>query len=226
MATKTSNFPRTVISVIPTFSTLFEFTMSGDRIYIDLNGIMARIRERVTERGAVGIRGLGRLFRIADDDGSRAIDLHNELPKLLADIGVFLNRTEVSELGRMLDRNGDGQITYDEFLFYFAPPMNQFRTDLVTRTFDFLDKNGNGVLELEDLRGACPQATVPAGTVKRVSASQQMFQNLLTTFDKNGDGTISKQEFIDYYREQSPNIDNDEHFEMLITRAWGLPQAQ
>lgn len=199
--------------------------MSGDRIYIDLKSIMARIRERVTERGAVGIRGLGRLFRIADDDGSRTIDLRIELPKLLADIGVLLNRTEIEELGRMLDRNGDGQVSYDEFIYYFAPPMNQFRTDLVTRVFEFLDKNGNGVLECSDLRAGHQTitSTVTIGGTRRVSQSEVMFQNLLSTFDKNGDGTITKQEFLDYYRDQSPNIDNDETFELLVTRAWGLP---
>ena len=101
--------------------------MSGDRIYIDLDSIMARIRERITERGAVGIRGIGRLFRIADDDGSKSLDLYTELPKLLGDMGVLMNKTEIAELGRMLDRNGDGRITYDEFIYHFAPPMNRFR---------------------------------------------------------------------------------------------------
>ena len=194
--------------------------MSGDRIYIDLEGIMARIRERITERGAVGIRGLGRLFRIADDDSSKSLDLHTELPKLLGDIGVLLNRTEIAELGRMLDRNGDGVISYDEFLYHLAPPMNQFRKDLVSKAFDFVDKNKNGVLELEDLKLAHPKAD----SSQRISRPEAMFQNLVSTFDKNGDGKITKEEFLDYYREQSPNIDNDEQFAMLVRKAWGLPE--
>ena len=197
--------------------------MSGDRIYIDLDSIMARIRERITERGAVGIRGIGRLFRIADDDGSRSIDLYNELPKLLGDIGVLLNKTEIAELGRMLDRNGDGQITYDEFVYHFAPPLNKFRQDAVNRAFDYLDKNGNGILEVEDLRMNYPTVANPTRTVRRISPQEVMFQSVLSTFDKNGDGHITREEFLDYYREQSPNIDNDEHFALLLRNAWALP---
>ena len=197
--------------------------MSGDRIYIDLDSIMARIRERITERGAVGIRGIGRLFRVADDDGSKSLDLYVELPKLLGDMGVLMNKTEIAELARMLDRNGDGRITYDEFIYHFAPPMNRFRTDAVNQAFDYLDRNRNGVLELDDLRQTYPTVANPTRTVRRVTPQEVMFQNLLGTFDKNGDGRITRQEFLDYYREQSPNIDNDEHFALLLRNAWALP---
>jgi hypothetical protein len=95
------------------------------RQYIDLNSLMTRIRTRIVERGAVGIKGIGRLFRIADDNNDRVIDLVNELPKLMGDIGVILNKTELNELIRLLDRDGSGSISYDEFLYPMAPPLNR-----------------------------------------------------------------------------------------------------
>jgi Ca2+-binding EF-hand superfamily protein len=193
--------------------------MTADRTYIDLNSILARIREKIQARGAIGIQGLGRLFRIADDDGSRQIDLRTEFPKVMGDIGVLLNKTELAELARLLDRNGDGQISYDEFIHYLAPPLNEFRLKLIGEALAKLDVNGNGVLELSDL-----QALHPASAGGK-SPADSVFANLLKCFDTNGDGVISKQEFIDYYREINPSIPNDEYFETLIRAAWGLPAS-
>jgi hypothetical protein len=34
---------------------------------------------------------------------------------------------------------------------------------------------------------------------------------------------VTRQEFIDYYREINPSIPNDEYFEVLIKAAWKLP---
>jgi Ca2+-binding EF-hand superfamily protein len=191
--------------------------MSSDRVYIDLESILARIREKIQSRGAVGIQGLGRLFRIADDNGNSMIDLKNEFPKLLGDIGVLLNKTELAELSRMLDRSGDGQVSYDEFIYYLAPPLNEFRLGLIDEAFTSLDKNGNGVIDVEDLK-----TLHPPGTQGRKSSADAIFANLLKCFDTGGDGTISKQEFIDYYREINPSIPNDEYFATLIRAAWGL----
>jgi Ca2+-binding EF-hand superfamily protein len=194
--------------------------MATDRVFASLDNLLARIREKIQSRGAVGIQGLGRLFRIADDDGNRSIDLKNELPKLLGDIGVLLNKTELSELGRVLDRNGDGIISYEEFIYRLAPPLNEFRLRLINETFDKLDKNQNGVLDIGDFRQL--HAANPS---MRKSSAEVLFANFLNCFDTNGDGTISRQEFIDYYREINPSLPNDEYFELLIKTAWKLPSS-
>jgi Ca2+-binding EF-hand superfamily protein len=204
---------------LPTFSQLWP--MSTDRVFIGLDSILARIREKIQARGAVGITGLGRLFRIADDDGNRKIDLKNEFPKLLGDIGVLLNKTELAELGRLLDRDGDGVITYDEFIYFLAPPLNPFRLGLINEAFDFLDKNGNGIIDINDFRQIHAETRSP-----RKSPAEVLFANMLRCFDKDGGGTISREEFVDYYREINPSIPNDEYFETLIRAAWKLPTGK
>jgi Ca2+-binding EF-hand superfamily protein len=192
--------------------------MSSGRVFSNLETLLARIREKIQARGASSIQGLGRLFRIADDDGNRTLDLKNEFPKLLGDIGVLLNKTELAELGRLLDRNGDGVISYEEFIYYLAPPLNDFRLKLVNDTFDTLDRNGNGVLDIDDFRQL--HALNPSS---RKSSAEALFANFLSYFDTNKDGTISRQEFVDYYREINPSIPNDEYFEVLIRAAWKVP---
>lgn len=190
--------------------------MSNDRVYIDLDSIMKRIREKIVSRGAVGIDGLGRLFRIADDNGSRNLDLHEELPKLLGDIGVLINKTEIDELARILDRDGNGMISYDEFIYHLAPPMNARRIDIVNKAYNSIDKNNDGHITIEDIKKINPDN----GT--RRTSAQAFFDNFTRCFDKNGNGSITREEFIDYYRDISPSIDNDEYFETMLKNAWRI----
>ena len=193
----------------------------AQRQYIELSTLITRIRQRIVERGAVGIKGIGRLFRIADDNGDWKIDLHNELPKLMNDIGVILNKTELSELERLLDRNGDGTIDYEEFLFQMAPPMSEERIKWCNKAFDKLDHDGSGLVDIKDLQAVHnPEKSELVRMGKTTAAA--IFANLLTSYDEDADGKITREEFINYYREISPSIDNDEYFGLMMQNAWKL----
>ena len=191
------------------------------RKYIELNTLMTRIRERIVERGALGVKGIGRLFRIADDNADNAIDLHNELPKLMNDIGVILNKTELTELERLLDRNGDGTISYDEFLYQMAPPLSEERIKWINKAFDKLDVDGSGLVNIADIQAVHNPKTSELVKMGKTTANE-IFANLLASYDQDGDGTITRDEFIDYYREISPSIDTDEYFATMMKNAWKL----
>ena len=52
---------------------------------------------------------------------------------------------------------------------------------------------------------------------------EEVFVEFLASFgDKNGDGIITKEEWDDYYAAVSANIDNDEHFVLLMKNAWKI----
>jgi Ca2+-binding EF-hand superfamily protein len=191
------------------------------RQYIDLNSLMSRIRQRIIERGAIGIKGIGRLFRIADDNRDQSIDLDNELPKLMGDIGVILNKTELNELARLLDRDGNGRVSYDEFLFQMAPPLNEERIRWINKAFDKLDVDGSGKISIADAEAVHNPKSSELIRLGKTTASA-IFANLLRSYDEDGDGLITRDEFIDYYREISPSIDTDEYFALMIKNAWKL----
>ena len=191
------------------------------RQYLALDALMTRIRTRIVQRGAVGIRGIGRLFRIADDNSNGLIDLKNELPKLMNDIGVILNKTEIAELSRLLDKNGDGTINYEEFLLHLAPPMSEERIKWCNKAFDKLDVDGSGKVTIQDLEAIHNPNSSELVKLGKTSAGA-IFTNLLRSFDDDADGIITREEFIDYYREISPSIDNDEYFGLMMQNAWKL----
>ena len=52
---------------------------------------------------------------------------------------------------------------------------------------------------------------------------EEIFGEFLSNFgDKNGDGLISREEWNEYYAAISSNIDNDDHFVLLMRNAWKL----
>jgi hypothetical protein len=57
-----------------------------------------------------------RAFRVADTDGSGSLE-RKEVPKLLADVcGRLVSPAEAETFMHAMDRDGDGQVTEDEFL--------------------------------------------------------------------------------------------------------------
>jgi Ca2+-binding EF-hand superfamily protein len=77
--------------------------------------LLERFRERMRQRGARGILGLQRIFKIMDDDRSGYLD-RNEFSKALKDYRVQVSQDEGNKLFSIFDINGDGNISYDEFL--------------------------------------------------------------------------------------------------------------
>ena len=88
--------------------------------------------------------------------------------------------------------------------------------------FAKFDLDGSGVVTASDLRVeySCDQhPKVMSGEI----TEDEAFLEFLASFgDTNGDGTISKVEWDDYYAAVSSSVDNDEHFVEILTSAWKL----
>jgi len=53
----------------------------------------------------------------------------------------------------LFDINGDGSVDYDELMRSVVGEMNNNRKALVRRAFEKIDRNGNGIIELDDIKG-------------------------------------------------------------------------
>jgi Ca2+-binding EF-hand superfamily protein len=51
------------------------------------------------------------------------------------------------------DRDRSGTVSYDEFIRGVRGPMNPFRIGLVKQAFTKLDKTGDGVVDINDIKG-------------------------------------------------------------------------
>lgn len=59
---------------------------------------------------------MARKFKIMDDDGSKSLCLQ-EFRKAMRESQVELTEDELQQLFRFFDRDGNGTINYDEFVF-------------------------------------------------------------------------------------------------------------
>lgn len=136
---------------------------------------------------------------------------------------------DVQGLFKSLDFDGSGTISYNEFVRTVKGPLNQFRTDIVLKAFKQLDRTGDGLLTIDDIKGAYSAACHP--DVKSGKRTEdEVLSEFLETFEThhsvmNGaksDSTVTPEEFLEYYANISMNIDSDAYFELMMANSYNL----
>ncbi|XP_063003023.1 calcyphosin-like protein [Elgaria multicarinata webbii] len=183
-------------------------------------GAIEKLRAKCLQRGASGIKGLARFFRIMDDDRSKSLDLE-EFLKGLQDVGVPLERGEVEEIFKLCDKNRSGTLDFNEFLEALRPPMSKARKDIIGAAFRKLDRTGDGLVTVEDLRGVYNSQSHPKFKSGEWT-EDQVFRAFLDSFDSpdDKDGKITAEEFLNYYSGVSASIDSDGYFVDMMKAAW------
>jgi Ca2+-binding EF-hand superfamily protein len=112
--------------------------------------LIERVRAQIVARGGSnGIRTIGRIFRIMDNNGSKTLT-YEEFRYGLADRGIRdIPERDFGLLCKIFDKNGDGQIGFDEFLRACRGKLSNKRKQFIYYAFELLDKSGDGVLTVD-----------------------------------------------------------------------------
>ena len=113
--------------------------------------VLEKVKTSLNARGVRTIRGMGRSFRIVDNNGDRKID-KQEFYWGLKDLGADVSKREALILLDHLDLNKDGVVSYDEFLYGIRGMPNATRQDIINAAFRKFDLDGNGTVTSADLR--------------------------------------------------------------------------
>ncbi|CAH8592737.1 unnamed protein product [Schistosoma turkestanicum] len=181
-----------------------------------------KLRYQCLLRGASGIAGIGRQFRIIDDDGNKKLD-YKEFSKGCRDFGVDLSKEEIKEIFDEIDTDQSGYIDFDEFLVSLRPPMSKCRIDVLNKAFLKMDKTKDGVITIEDLKGVYNVKNHPK-YINGEKTEDEILVEFLKTFQpqSNADETITREEFLNYYSGVSASVDNDAYFDLMIRCSFKL----
>ncbi|KAA3682084.1 uncharacterized protein DEA37_0004230 [Paragonimus westermani] len=157
-------------------------------------------------RGANGIVGIGRQFRIIDDDGNKQLSF-KEFYKGCNDFGANLTKEEVTDIFQSIDKDGSGFIDFEEFLKALRP----------NKLEGFVFK------QVDDLRGVYNCKKHPK-YLNGEKTEDEIFIEFLRTFqpEDSADDTVQKDEFFNYYAGLSASIDNDAYFDLILRTAYML----
>ena len=179
------------------------------------------IKETLTRRGSMQIRGLGRIFRILDDNRNRQID-KNELMWGLKDFDIHLSEEQTDVLMKFFDRDGSGTIDFDEMLRALRGDLNESRLSYIKKAYDKLDVNKDGQVKLDDIAKLYDVSQHP-DVIQGKMTPEEAYRQYMSMWDTQvADGIITFDEFCDYYRDVSASIDTDEYFAVMMTNAWKL----
>ena len=129
---------------------------------------------------------------------------------------------------KFYDLDGDGNITYDEFLSGLRDPLNDRRLNMVKKAFAMLDRSGNGTITTSDIAGIYDVSQNPEFLEGR-KTKDEILAEFLNNFDGprgNNDGVVTWDEFQDYYSDLGMSTPSDEYFVRMMETTWQVPEHE
>lgn len=177
----------------------------------------------VSKRGADGVLGLSRCFRVMDKDKSGSLS-RDEFGLALKKFKCDLRPAEVKALFDKYDVDKSGTLQFQELLKGLRGKLSEKRKVLVDMAFKAVDADKSGELNFEDIKSKIDTSHHPK-VLNKDWSHEDAINEFLNSFDGDGgndDGTVTQQEWTDYYAGISANIDDDDYFGIMMAKSWGI----
>ena len=202
----------------------------------DLNGIklnknmdpMSILRRKVFSRGPRSIMSLRRTFMLYDEDKSNRLT-YAQFDKFINDYRLNIEEEDKKKIFKLFNKNNSESIDYNELIKGLIGTMNLFRTRIVEKAFEKLDKEKKGKVSFDTIINSYDPYKHPQVLNGQRNAEEvlgrfiDIFEyhfNLLNQ-DKT-DEDVTKEEFMEFYNYISACFFDDYEFENITTRVWGL----
>jgi Ca2+-binding EF-hand superfamily protein len=184
--------------------------------------VLKKVKEQARARNLTQ-SAIAKVFREVDGNHNGTVGTsedNDEFEKLLKAMGLKLAAREKKVFIRALDPDDGGQISMANFLSVFAPDVSKERLKAIEGAFKSISPNGKDVMRNVLRERLCgPEFTVVGGRRMR---TEQFLGDVFGMFDTNCDGTLSKFEFVLYYRNLSQAFESDAEFKEILQKSWAF----
>lgn len=203
-----------------------DYTMETLTVEAQVEASLTKLRAQLFERGAKGLGGVARAFKIADFNGNKKLD-REEFEEAMQFAGLFLSKAETSALFSKFDKDGDGNISYDEFLRGLRGGLSDRRKAMVQRCFSILDRDGSGVVTIGDIAGVYNTSKHPDVLAGKCS-EEEALETFLASFEgkHTTDARVTAEEFESYYADLGASVPSDDYFIEMMESVWMIPEKE
>lgn len=112
------------------------------------------------------------------------------------------------------DLNGDGTISYEEFVRGLRDELTPRRFKIVEKVYSMLDPDNYGRVSVKDI---VEHFHSPAPLDR---SKGELLMDFLSNFEGAQDGFITRNDFFDYYSDISMTQANDDYFVKMMEHTW------
>jgi Ca2+-binding EF-hand superfamily protein len=126
------------------------------------------------------------------------------------------------------DVDGDGNITYEEFISGLREELSERRKNIVERAFLQMDRDGSGQVTASDIKHLY-DVQHNKDFIDGSKTKEEIIEGFLDSFDGargNNDGIVSHQEWMDYYTDLSMSLPTDQYFVEMMESTWGIVEDE
>ena len=166
---------------------------------IDANRDGLLSKEEMSSSGNFNAQEVEALFILGDLNGDGELDLEEFVGLLCPMAGMALSRLtrnvnnigDAQQLFRVLDKDGDGNISMEEM----RACGSRFNAQEIEAIFAIGDVDNDGAISLNEFVAVmCPTAATVVGRLSKTYGNLEQIKAGFKKLDKNGDGMISKPE--------------------------------
>ena len=202
----------------------------------DLNGIklnkndepISILRKKVFSRGPRSIMSLRRTFMLYDDEKNNQLSF-KQFEKFINDYRLNLSDEEKKNIFNLFNKNNSETIDYKELVKGLTGEMNNYRTQIIEKVFEKLDKENTGKVSFDTVINSYEPYKHPQ-VLNGERTSQEVLCRFIDLFeyhfnllnpDKDNE-EVTKEEFMEFYNYISACFNDDKFFENVISSVWGL----
>jgi Ca2+-binding EF-hand superfamily protein len=153
---------------------------------------MSLLRQKLLEAGTNSISTLPKVFRSYQscDPTALKVDI-NDFFDGLQKYGIYLRKEEMKLIAKYFEKNNDGKMYYDEFLYAIRGKPNEERQSVIDLVFYKFDKNKTGFADASEMRKVFNCVKHPRYLMKDYT-EDQIFYLYLQNFDNEPKGSVTK----------------------------------